>query len=61
MLEKFVKTLDMRENDLLLFTGNLMQLMQNLQAYNLNLKESLNSLLDTLTHTGGGVFSFADF
>ncbi|MFQ6342942.1 AAC(3) family N-acetyltransferase [Campylobacter sp. VTCC 70190] len=53
MLEKFVKTLDMRENELLLFTGNLMQLMQKLQAYNLNLKESLNSLLDTLNRGVG--------
>ena len=54
MLEKFIKTLDMRENDLLLFTGNLMQLMQKLQAHNLNVKESLNSLLDSL-NTGGGL------
>lgn len=53
MLEKWIENLDLRDDDLVLFTGNLTHLMQNLKTLNSNLKEDLNSLLDLLG--GGGV------
>lgn len=51
MLEKWIENLDLRDDELVLFTGNLTHLMQNLKTLNSNLKEDLNSLLDLL---GGG-------